>query len=498
LDDWAYEGLDKLDGFGLLRSLMKGTRPFTRIEVARLVKEALQTQEHYPERTSPFVEFLLERFKKEFGDELSILGGGQYTAPHTFIKPVNNMRVRYVYVDGQPREFVGFEGVGPGIDATEGTPLIQNNEGVVYGENHNFSLQFSSVLKFKDVFSGYFEPILLARQNEADLDGLDSYEVKLFKGYAKFSAWNFEIEGGRDSLWWGQGRHGNLLLTNHASPLDLIKFSNPTPSLLPWIFRWLGPVKAAVFFSRLESNRTVPRTKLAGGRFNMKPLPFFEVGFSGTILFEGEGRPNLSVSDWLEVLAFGNPKDSNGNDKTDGRFELDLRIRIPFLKGTEIYGEYGAEKPVLGDPAYLIGAYIPRLTSDGMTELRMEWAYNSVDDPEGNFWYGDNIYRSGYTYEALMIGHHMEGDAMDFFGRLTRHLNNDLRFGIDFDYMERGRSLSPNTEKNYQFGIDFTYGFARSLTIEGRYAYERVKDFNLMAGDDRDNHLFMTQLQWRL
>lgn len=44
LDNWAYEGLDKLAGFGLIHSDVHGMRPYTRLEVARLVGEALDTE----------------------------------------------------------------------------------------------------------------------------------------------------------------------------------------------------------------------------------------------------------------------------------------------------------------------------------------------------------------------------------------------------------------------------------------------------------------------
>ena len=65
-------------------------------------------------------------------------------------------------------------------------------------------------------------------------------------------------------MWWGQGAHGDLLLTNNAYPLDLVKFSNPEPTLLPWLFRYLGPFKYAAFVA-----------------FNLSKVPFGSAGASG-------------------------------------------------------------------------------------------------------------------------------------------------------------------------------------------------------------------------
>jgi len=51
----------------------------------------------------------------------------------------------------------------------------------------------------------------------------------------KAEAFNLELEVGRDSLWWGPGYNGALLMTNNARPFDLVKLSNAYPYRIPWI-----------------------------------------------------------------------------------------------------------------------------------------------------------------------------------------------------------------------------------------------------------------------
>ena len=41
LDSWVYPALDKLAGLGLVDSVLQGTRPYSRLEVARQVAAAL-------------------------------------------------------------------------------------------------------------------------------------------------------------------------------------------------------------------------------------------------------------------------------------------------------------------------------------------------------------------------------------------------------------------------------------------------------------------------
>ena len=52
LDDWSYDALDKLSGFGLLNSDMTGSKPYTRLETARLVLEAIYEKEKNPKVTN--------------------------------------------------------------------------------------------------------------------------------------------------------------------------------------------------------------------------------------------------------------------------------------------------------------------------------------------------------------------------------------------------------------------------------------------------------------
>ena len=168
LGDWSYEAVEKLAGFGLLESDIVGTRPYSRAEVARLVQEALRLKADRGKEISPLAEYLLERFQKEYRDELASLGLGSGNTAKTYIKPVERLQVGYVYSNGVPRQFVGFPGINADIQATEGTPLVYNNEGVIYGEHNNFTVQVSSILQYRDMASAYVEPILLARQDKGN------------------------------------------------------------------------------------------------------------------------------------------------------------------------------------------------------------------------------------------------------------------------------------------------------------------------------------------
>ena len=515
LDDWSYAALDKLEGFGLIHSELHGTRPFSRLEMARLIHEAQEEKKIRPTKLPPLIEELLHDLEREFKQDLELVGKSTDILQKSFIKPVNEIQARYVNVQGQPRLFLNeganginqYPGTPAGIKATEGTPLVYNNDGLIYGEHNNFSLQFSSILQYRDFFSAYVEPILLVRQNAGGLQNLDGSQfddtkVDLLKGYGMLTLWNTQLEVGRDSMWWGQGFHGDMIMTNNAFPLDMVKLSNPEPSLLPWIFRYLGPFKYTVFVSQLVGYETPPNAMLWGFRVNFKPTPLFEMGFSSTILFGGQGQPGFS---FLDIFRFFT---AQSLPNAHGQAEFDFRYRLPFLWDAQIYMEYGGSDSggwdpqhpteiILKDNAWLYGIYFPRLTSDGKADFRVEYATNAFrkDDTPGMA-YGHTTYRSGYIHDDMIMGHHMGPDASDIFTRVTYYLTNKLQLGLDYDNMVRGKTLGLVEETANQYGADLTLNLCEhTLSFTTRYAFETVKNYDMQLGDNRQNHLVETVLK---
>ncbi len=511
LDNWSYAALDKLEGFGLIQSALHGTRPFSRLEMARLIHEAQVAIRMNEIRLPPLAAELLQDLEREFREELALTGKRTAILQKSFLKPLKDVELRYVYSQGEPRQFLNVRKGEPGIRqypdstqgirATEGTPLVANNEGLVYSEQSNVSLRFSTMLGYRDFFSAYLEPVFLARQHTVGFDGTGS-KVDLLKGYGMLTFWNTQLEGGRDSMWWGQGAHGDLLLTNNAYPLDLVKFSNPEPTLLPWLFRYLGPFKYTAFVAPLTGYENPADPWLGGLRFNFKPHPLFEMGLSTTFMFNGEGMPRFNPFDLFKFFVGRSPLFANQ------LAAFDLRLRLPFLRDAQFYLEYGGEdsggwspqypsEVILEDNAWLFGIHFPRLTCDGRADLRVEYTWNAhrIDETPA-MWYAHSEYRSGYTYNNLIMGHHLGPDAEDLFARVTYYLTNRVQLGLDYDRMVRGKTLSPVEERVNQYGADLTLNLCRKdLMLITRYAFQTVDNYNMQLGNNRGNSLFETVLK---
>src|SRR3989304_9706417 len=75
LDSWVYEYLESLDARGFIRSGILSTRPFSRLEGARLTGEAFAIWNSLPKARQegmPSVPLMLRRLEREFqGDQIT-------------------------------------------------------------------------------------------------------------------------------------------------------------------------------------------------------------------------------------------------------------------------------------------------------------------------------------------------------------------------------------------------------------------------------------------
>ncbi|MDY7032627.1 MAG: capsule assembly Wzi family protein, partial [Thermodesulfobacteriota bacterium] len=258
LDHWSYAALDKLVSIGFIDSSLLGTKPFSRVEMARLIEEALEKRQE-SEETKRVVLSLLKRLKREFKEELIILGTLDGFSARSFIKPVEDIYFKCIYGDEEPD--------------------LENQRGDIFAEGSNYRFGFSSRMKFWNHIAFSFHPELKYQKEEEDWEK----KGELIEGYGKLDVFNLEIEVGRDSLWWGPGYYGSMLMSNNAEPFDLVKISNSRPILLPWFFRYMGPFKATWFLTELEDEREIHEPNLTGFRLNFKPHPSLELGLSRTI-----------------------------------------------------------------------------------------------------------------------------------------------------------------------------------------------------------------------
>lgn len=451
-----YDDIERLSAYGLIDSSMLGARPFDRREIARLIAEADRKT-----RTEPLfnslphsIRIILKRLRFEFRDEDDL----------SYIKPIRSAGIRYSHLSGDKSNFAG-------INASQ-EPFNYNNEGIASNSNDLFA-DLEGDARF-DSLSFHLNPILALSDTSTGND----MTLRIQKGYGKLYLGKFSLELGKDSIWWGQGRHGSIILTNNAKPFGLVRVSNEDPFILPL----LGLFKMDFFLTKLGSNRTHSNPYFGGLRFSFKPTPSFEFGLSRTAITGGDGMPNIGIGDIGTILIgknLGN-KDAGESNQIAG---FDARLRVDALKAF-IYGEMYGEDEAGYLPykwAYIAGIYFSDIIG---ADLRVEYA-DTASDFSG--WYDHSAYSSGYTFKGRLMGHHMGGDAKDTFIGTSFHLDSLSKVSLHYDYEERGVS-NQNPETHHQFVLGLERPLSRQLRLKLKGGLEKVGNFGHTSGLDKDNN----------
>jgi hypothetical protein len=451
---WVYPALEKLEAEGLLRSGILTSRPVSRAEAARLVKEAESGQ------PSPGAARVIEKLKAEFAPDEG--------RSSSYFRPFEEARFKFLYADG--------------------TPLFLNinNKGDIIGNGSNFRAGFSSSAGAGSALAFYLNPEFRYPEG-ASRDGA---EVVLVEGYGALNLWNIELTAGRQALWWGSGHHGTLLLTDNARPFDLIKLTNPRPATMPWIFKYIGPIKFTGFVTRLEEDRDFANPYLAGLRLELKPHPNATIGVTRTAMFGGAGRHVDARVIWNVITArnenvAGEPGNQLGS--------YDLKIVLPFkLQKAVIYGEYGGEDEAGGFPskaAFVTGAYLPGLLGFERLDLRVEHGWTYIGNCPA-IWYVHNTYTSGYTYDGRIIGHHMGTDAKDLFiSAAYESIYGD--FEVLFDIEVSGRGVK---SKKRSAAISWTRALSEVSELSLGYYFDRQTNIDGVIGRNSNSHSVMANL----
>ena len=239
-------------------------------------------------------------------------------------------------------------------------------------------------------------------------------QIELVRGYAKVQYYNVEIEAGRDSLWWGSGYNGTLVLSDNAPPFDLAKIGAFRPFFFPWVFRHLGRFDWSFFITRLEKDRVVPHPWLTGMRATLSPTGYLDLGVTRIIMFGGEGTQAATFTEWLGFLVGEGEHNLGEGPDTNQLSNMEIRLSLAFLrrwvwmpfKELQVSYEYGAES----SGNHWVRAVAPLWTAYvdfGPADLRLEW----MDLNQSFNWYTHFTYANGYTYEGRVIGHNANSQS---------------------------------------------------------------------------------------
>lgn len=465
MESWAAEGL--------IESRLSSIKPIARSEAGRQLVTALDKCDSMatPSATCKNIQ---QHYTKLFAAEIKEAKNPNNVAG-SFIKPVENVSFSYNYLSGPFSIF--------------------NNEGIDYGEGNNAIIQFQSQARLWRALSFFVQPALIFNNHAYGYADDSDTNLRLHRGYAKLNIFNFEIQAGRDSLWWGPGYHGALLMSNNAHPFDMIKLSNPEPVLLPWIFSYLGPAQFNLIFSQLHDERIGTERAnpfLYGLRLGIKPHPYLELGASHVNIFGGPNRRDLSAVDIIKILYSNTNRDYT---KTDSNAEVavDIALTMPHVKkyiflaeGFKLYSELGAEDT--GFPpdrrAGLGGLTLFKPFGLERAVLRGEYANTATKSVPG-VWYNHTEYPM--RYDDRVFGHHAGSDSDDIFVEWSHDIEKFF-YKLSFDRERSGIRTQIYTQSKNQYSGELGYRYNNNAKFTLQYAYEEIINLGYVQDKRQKNH----------
>lgn len=468
LDSSIYEELSTLDGLGWLDTYIEGVKPIARVEAARLVLEADRNLEQSGQ-DDPLARRLLRVLHEQLSEEIGWVRTNTEDQQPTMIKPIDRIEAQYLFERGTRRYWHA-----PGaVNAVEGTPLLQNADGLATAPGSNEIARLSGWAGFGGFLTLYGEgamagPITRQVNGQQRFAPLDAESV--------VSLGNVAISFGTEEMRWGTGHFAPLSQGANAAPFPALRIQNIHPKYLPWIFRYLGPGRRLLFMGQLDAQRSFAQHPwIVGHITSFKPTPWFEFGLTRAIMFGGRGNDHYNFGGFLgrfTGINTGNP----AGGQTNSRGGVYLKFTIPRLRGTQIYqeilGEDNLTKEIPGvgrfipflAVSYQGGVYVPRLTADGLTDLRFEYA---LLEPN----YSIHNESLDWEYNNQFMGDPMGPNATQVDMRIGRWFDLEYKLSLDAFYTEEAPQFGSNTP--YPAGF-YPYSLTKAHSVGAAIDFLRL------------------------
>lgn len=424
VDSWIYTALDELDTTGITQTSMRGLRPWTRQECARLLVEIHENRN--PGFPNPRQAVLFALLDQEFrGEQLD------RSMPHMGLQ-LESAYHRITSISGPPLN-----------DGFHFTQTLPNEQGRAFAAGANtftgvkiraavgpFAAQAHVELQHvpaAPAFSNTVEQAIAMADftTKGALGPATGYlRGRLIEGSVSYAFRGNQLTLGKQTLLWGPARSGATLFSTNAEPINMLRLDRTTPLTPRWAFRYLGQIRGQLLFGRLSGaqfahtrmitfgtpGKSLPdQPFIHGEKLSFKPTENFEFGVARTVLFAGQGAPLTTASFVRSFFSVGTGDEDH--DPGDRRISVDMSYRIPGLRkyATGYFDGFAEDQafPLLypTQSTWISGIELHNLPSVKPLTLRAEGQLS----PHRNlafpgFFYFNVHFLSGYTNNLQLIG----------------------------------------------------------------------------------------------
>lgn len=474
LDSRYYGYINKLEGMGYIKDMPTGTKPYSRLDMAKWIMEAQQVAADKP--MPGYLKTYYEEMRSDLAEEIAYLQGDS-KAYKSNIK-LCAVEARLAYADMQQNVYRYRKGVNASWQ-----PLNRNNNGYRYGDGIN-------IIGTAEISGSLNKDLALNLTPRFSYDKDQNGDASIEAGYVKTHLGVWGIELGKQAVQWGGTP---FAMSNNATPQTMLKLNLLEPHTFDNGFlKFLGKANVNVFYSRLEGNRVdkahaagltnwnreKDHAGLLGVRVDIVPTENLTLGLERVSMFKSLNK------DW--ILGTNAYDDDQWNDIGG----IDLRYRFP---GVQIYGSLYGEDQAGGFPsehARSVGLYFPQLFGgDGSWDMRLELSDTN------NWWYGHWYLVNGWTYKDDILGDAMGKNTRKYYGSINHYLANGDRIGLKYTGMDMDRDVASNP-RVHEVQLTYAKKLNKLLYLDGVLGYAKIKNADYTSGRSDSSKLVAVGLRW--
>jgi hypothetical protein len=501
LDSWVYGAFDRLAALGYVDAGFQGKRPWSREQCAHLLadaEEALARLDGADPRVRLQANALVQALHQEFAREEAAFGSGNRSAQ------IDSIYARALSANGTVLDD-GYH-FGETFAYDYGRPFRQGTNFIAGG---SASATYGSLFFFVD---GEYQhapwaPALstavkefIANRDKVPLPADTPFppinRFQLLDAYAGINLHGWQVSFGNQSLSWGPGAGGSLLLSDNAGPFPMLRISPESPRDVPLLSRFFGPFTWEQFFGRLEGHAGLSQPWIYGQKISIKPLRSLEFAYARTTMIGGSGHP-LTASRFVSSL-IGRVDPAESSVPGDSRTAVEWTWRLPGIHDwVTFYGELENDDDVIpleNLPRSVIrpGIYLPHLPLLPKWDLHFEWTSSTTPgrlpfQSQGHLNYWNLDYTDGYTNNGELMGNTVgrEGVTLQAWCRYWISPRNTL----DLTW-KQSRVLSdfvPGGGKWQDFRATYSITRPSGLYAKSFVQFEHISSFPLLFPGSRAN-----------
>jgi hypothetical protein len=333
---------------------------------------------------------------------------------------------------------------------------------------------------------------------------------RLLDSYVAMNLENWEVSFGKQSLWWGPGQGGPMMLSDNAEPINMFRINRVTPLKLPSIFGWLGPMRTEFFLGQLSGYEFVlspsglvgqfghsldPQPFIHGQKISFEPTPNFEFGVFRTTIYGGPGYPLTLHTLARSLFSTGNERAGSPKKPGDRRSGVEFTYRIPKLrKWLTFYGDgfTDDEFSPIGYPdrsAWHAGLYLPQIPGLHKLDFRAEGVF--TDNPLGGnlghgFYLQNGTWKSGYRSGGNLIGSWIGREGQGAQAWTTYWLTPQNKIQLSYRHQKVSQEFIPDGGTLNEVGVRTDLWARPDLSLSGFVQYEKW-NFPVLAPGARSN-----------